>query len=52
MTEVTDELKSRFLPSQESIKKRIEGLIERDYILRAPTDRYSKKNIRNIFITA
>jgi hypothetical protein len=40
MTEVTDELKNRFIPSQESIKKRIEGLIERDYILRASTDRY------------
>ena len=42
MTEVTDELKSRFLPSHELIKKRIKGLIERDYILRAPTDRYNK----------
>ena len=39
MAEVTDELKNRFIPSSDSIKKRIEGLIERDYLVRAPNDR-------------
>lgn len=39
VAEVTEQLKSRFLPSPVIIKKRIEGLIERDYLARAPDDR-------------
>ncbi|KAK9732144.1 Cullin family [Popillia japonica] len=39
VTEVTDQLKSRFLPSPVIIKKRIEGLIEREYLARTPEDR-------------
>ena len=35
-----EQLKARFLPSPMVIKKRIEGLIERDYLARAPEDRY------------
>ena len=35
-----EQLKARFLPSPMIIKKRIEGLIERDYLARAPEDRY------------
>lgn len=39
VTEVTELLKSRFLPSPVIIKKRIEGLIEREYLARTPEDR-------------
>ena len=39
VTEVTEQLKSRFLPSPVIIKKRIEGLIEREYLARTPDDR-------------
>ncbi|KAK9872995.1 hypothetical protein WA026_020340 [Henosepilachna vigintioctopunctata] len=39
ITEVTEQLKSRFLPSPVIIKKRIEGLIEREYLARTPEDR-------------
>lgn len=39
VAEVTEQLKSRFLPSPVIIKKRIEGLIERDYLARTPDDR-------------
>ncbi|KAK3583652.1 hypothetical protein CHS0354_021390 [Potamilus streckersoni] len=39
VAEVTEQLKSRFLPSPVVIKKRIEGLIERDYLARTPEDR-------------
>ncbi|XP_060530108.1 cullin-3 [Cylas formicarius] len=39
VTEVTDQLRSRFLPSPVIIKKRIEGLIEREYLARTPEDR-------------
>ncbi|XP_049851425.1 cullin-3 isoform X1 [Schistocerca gregaria] len=39
VTEVTEQLKSRFLPSPVIIKKRIEGLIEREYLARTPEDR-------------
>ena len=36
---VTEQLKARFLPSPVVIKKRIEGLIEREYLARTPEDR-------------
>ncbi|CAG0901378.1 unnamed protein product [Darwinula stevensoni] len=39
VAEVTEQLKSRFLPSPVVIKKRIEGLIEREYLARTPDDR-------------
>ncbi|GBP71052.1 Cullin-3-B [Eumeta japonica] len=39
VAEVTDQLRARFLPSPVVIKKRIEGLIERDYLARTPEDR-------------
>lgn len=39
VTDVTEQLKSRFLPSPVVIKKRIEGLIEREYLARTPDDR-------------
>ncbi|KAI5737524.1 hypothetical protein M8J76_014379 [Diaphorina citri] len=39
ITEVTEQLKSRFLPSPVIIKKRIESLIEREYLARTPEDR-------------
>lgn len=37
--EVVEQLKIRFLPSPVIIKKRIEGLIEREYLARSPEDR-------------
>lgn len=40
MAEVTEQLKRRFMPSPMTIKKRIEGLIEREYLARTPEDRY------------
>ena len=39
VTEVTEQLRSRFLPSPVIIKKRIEGLIEREYLARTLDDR-------------
>ncbi|EDO35230.1 predicted protein [Nematostella vectensis] len=39
VAEVTEQLKARFLPSPQVIKKRIEGLIEREYLARTPEDR-------------
>lgn len=39
VTEVTEQLKARFLPSPVVIKKRIEGLIEREYLSRTTEDR-------------
>jgi cullin 3 len=38
ITEVTNQLKARFLPSPVVIKKRIEGLIEREYLARSNED--------------
>nr|KAG5698004.1 hypothetical protein BaRGS_005822 [Batillaria attramentaria] len=38
VTEVTEMLKPRFLPSPVVIKKRIEGLIEREYLARSQED--------------
>lgn len=37
--QVTQQLRARFLPSPVVIKKRIEGLIEREYLARTPEDR-------------
>lgn len=37
--EVTEQLKVRFLPSPVVIEKRIEGLVEREYLARTPEDR-------------
>jgi len=37
--QVTEQLKARFLPSPVVIKKRIEGLIEREYLSRTTEDR-------------
>ncbi|XP_065202116.1 cullin-3-B [Planococcus citri] len=39
VAEVTEQLKSRFMPHPIIIKKRIEGLIEREYLARTPEDR-------------
>lgn len=39
VAEVTEQLKIRFLPSPMIIKKRVEGLIEREYLARTPEDR-------------
>ncbi|CAG9566910.1 unnamed protein product [Danaus chrysippus] len=39
VAEVTEQLRVRFLPSPVVIKKRIEGLIEREYLARTPDDR-------------
>jgi len=39
VTEVIEQLKSRFLPSPVIIKKRIESLIEREYLARSNVDR-------------
>lgn len=40
VAEVTEQLRSRFLPAPVIIKKRIEGLIEREYLARTQEDRY------------
>jgi hypothetical protein len=40
ISEVANQLKTRFPPSLVVIKKRIECLIEREYLARAPDDRY------------
>jgi len=39
VAEVTEQLKSRFTPNPVLIKKRIEGLIDREYLARSPDDR-------------
>jgi len=39
VTEVTEQLKSRFIPDPQFIKKRIDGLIDREYLARTPEDR-------------
>ena len=39
VSQVVEQLASRFQPSPVIIKKRIEGLIEREYIKRADSDR-------------
>ena len=40
ISEVTDLLKSRFVPIPLLIKKRIESLIDREYLARTPEDRW------------
>lgn len=39
IAECIKQLQSRFLPSPQIIKKRIESLIEREYLERSKTDR-------------
>ena len=39
ITECVEQLKNRFPPNAIVIKRRIESLIERDYLARAPDDR-------------
>mmetsp|Transcript_20779 Transcript_20779/g.38663 ORF Transcript_20779/g.38663 Transcript_20779/m.38663 type:complete len:733 (-) Transcript_20779:261-2459(-) len=39
IAEVTKQMSGRFIPSPQDIKKRIEGLIEREYLERTETDR-------------
>jgi cullin 3 len=39
IAEVTKQLQPRFVPNPALIKKRIEALIEREYLERAPGDR-------------
>lgn len=39
VAEVTEQLKSRFTANPVLIKKRIEGLIDREYLARSPHDR-------------
>jgi len=39
ISEVTQQLSSRFMPNPLVVKKRIESLIERDYLERSTTDR-------------
>ena len=39
VTECVEQLKARFPPNVQIIKRRIESLIERDYLARAPEDR-------------
>ena len=48
--QVTEQLKSRFLPSPVVIKKRIEGLIEREYLARTPEDRYANVMVLLLFV--
>ncbi|VVC96701.1 unnamed protein product [Leptidea sinapis] len=43
VAEVTEQLRARFLPSPVVIKKRIEGLIEREYLARTPDDRKANR---------
>lgn len=45
VTEVTEQLRTRFMPSPMIIKKRIEALIEREYLERNDTDRKSYKYV-------
>lgn len=40
ITECVEQLKNRFPPNASIIKRRIESLIERDYLSRSPEDRY------------
>jgi cullin 3 len=51
VTEVTQQLRSRFLPSPMVIKKRIEGLIEREYLARTPDDRFVSSPLLSLLST-
>lgn len=48
ITEVTRQLSSRFNPNPVVIKKRIESLIEREFIERDPTDRKLYRQFRSL----
>ncbi|KAL8137752.1 hypothetical protein V2J09_003753 [Rumex salicifolius] len=48
IAEVTKQLQSRFLPNPVEIKKRIESLIERDFLERDSTDRKLYRNLQEI----
>lgn len=39
IAEVTEQLKSRFMPTPQMIKQRIESLLERDYLARSEDDK-------------
>ncbi|XP_046910936.2 cullin 3 isoform X1 [Dermatophagoides farinae] len=39
VAEVTEQLKSRFIPDPQSIRKRIDGLIDREYLAKTPDDK-------------
>ena len=40
VVEVIEQLRNRFAPALNNIKKRIEGLIEREYLIRTEENRY------------
>jgi hypothetical protein len=42
ISEVTKQLSARFMPNPMLVKKRIESLIEREYLERSKTDRYNR----------
>jgi cullin 3 len=48
VAECVQQLKNRFSPNPVIIKKRIESLIERDYLARSPEDRYDHIAVPNI----
>ena len=47
-TQCVQQLKNRFSPNPVIIKKRIESLIERDYLARSPEDRYDHIAVPNV----
>ena len=49
-TQCVQQLKNRFSPNPIIIKKRIESLIERDYLARSPEDRYGIKSAKSLCV--